>query len=360
MSNSIHVETIGQLNDGRDIQAFTLENSHGMRATFLNYGGLLVELEVPDRIGITDDVTLGLDDIESYVSGNKPYFGAIVGRFANRIANASFTIDDKEYALTRNSEEEPFQLHGGPVGFSHSLMDAAVEEGKTGEVLHFSLTSPDGDMGFPGELKFSVRIWLTEQNGLCFEYQATTDAPTHVNFTTHPYFNLAGQDSGSIRQHLVSIDAEHFLPMDEHSLPTGKLESVNDGPFDFRELQSLDQRLDSPNAQVALEGGFDHNFVLRKDRDCKKDPVAVVIDEGSGRKLEVFTTEPGIQFYTANFMDGTLAGKNDVFYQKHSGFCLETQHFPDSPNQPQFPSTLLKPGKAFKSFTEYRFSSVKD
>lgn len=359
MKTTIHVEAIGQLEDGRAIEAITLANANGIRATFLNYGVTLVELEVPDKIGITDDVTLGLDDVDSYVNANSPYFGAIVGRFANRIADGKFTLNGTSYALDINEADNNNHLHGGKAGFSHQLFAADTEEdeSKGGPVLVFSAVSNDGDMGYPGNLNLTVRIWLTKNNGLCYAYEATTDAPTIVNFTCHPYFNLAGQDSGSIRQHMVRIAADHYLPINKRAIPTGKLEPVNDGPFDFRELQSLDQRLDSPNPQVLQEGGFDHTFVFAKDRDPAI-AVAEVVEENSGRKMEVFTTEPGIQFYTANSLDGTLPGKNDTYYQKHAGFCLETQHFPDSPNHDNFPSTVLNPGETFSSFTEYRFSLI--
>jgi aldose 1-epimerase len=213
-------------------------------------------------------------------------------------------------------------------------------------------------MGYPGNLKLTVELSLTPENGPRYEYTATTDKNTIVNFTAHPYFNLAGQDSGSIRQHVVQIEADTYLPIREDTCtPTGAFEKVTDGPFDFREPVSLDHRLDSPNAQVDFEGGFDHNFVLRENRDFGE-PVAAVIDEASGRKMEVYTSEPGLQFYTGNFLDETLAGKNGYFYPKHAGFCMETQHYPDSPNFEKFPSTKLEKGKTFTSFTEYRFSAV--
>lgn len=356
MSNNIHEEIVGELPDGRSITAFTLSNAYGLRATFLNYGGILVECEVPDKIDMTDDITLGLDDVDAYINANAPYFGAIVGRFANRIAKGKFKLKNKSYTLDKNDNDRQ-TLHGGSGGFSHQLLTAKTATGPEGPELILSYDSPDGEMGFPGNLHFRVRIWLSPHNGICYAYEATTDAPTVVNFTTHPYFNLAGEATGSIRQHFVQIIADHYLPVDANGIPTGKLESVADGPFDFRQLQSLDQRLDSPNKQVAQAGGFDHTFVFKPQRDPKL-PVAVVVDEQSGRKMEVFTTEPGIQFYTGNSLDGTLPGKNGQYYARHAGLCLETQHFPDAPNQPDFPSTTLLPGQKFTSFTEYRFSTV--
>ncbi|MGC9449896.1 MAG: aldose epimerase family protein [Oceanipulchritudo sp.] len=356
MLEAIHEETVGHTGDGHPIQAYTLQNERGLRATFLNYGGILVELEVPDRIGLPDDVTLGLDAVEEYVQNNQPYFGALVGRFANRIAHGTFTLDGKAYRLPLN--EEHGHLHGGPEGFSHKLFEGSIREGKHGQVLVLSHTSPDGEMGYPGTLRLEVAISLTPENGLRYEYTATSDKPTIVNLTAHPYFNLAGQESGTVRQHLVKIEADAYLPTTEDTnTPTGQLESVSDSPFDFREPHPLDPRLDSPNAQVEKCGGFDHTFVLRKNRDFG-DPVATVVEESSGRKMEVYTSEPGIQFYTGNSLDGTLAGKNGYFYPKHAGLCLETQHFPDAPNHEHFPSTRLDPGDTFLSFTEYRFGTV--
>ncbi len=356
MSEQIHEETIGQLSDGRAIKAFTLQIDTGLRATFLNYGGILVELEVPDEIGMPDDVTLGLDSVEDYVGNNPPYFGALVGRFANRIAFGKFKLNGEEIELPLN--EEHGHLHGGPEGYSKKLFESEIREGKHGQILVLSYDSPDGEMGYPGNLKLVVTLSLTPENGLRYDYTATCDKPTIVNFTTHPYFNLSGQGTGSIRQHVVQIEADTYLPIREDtSTPTGAFENVSDGPFDFREPVSLDHRLDSPNAQVDQCGGFDHNFVLRENRDFG-DPVASVVDEPSGRKMEVYTSEPGLQFYTGNFLDETLAGKNGFFYPKHAGFCMETQHYPDSPNFEEFPSTVLNPGETFTSFTEYRFSAV--
>ena len=356
MTKTIHEETIGKLKNGRLIKAYTLENETGLRATFLNYGGILVELEVPDQIGMPMDITLGLDSVEEYVENNPPYFGAIVGRFANRIAQGRFALKGKAYQLPLN--EEQAHLHGGPGGFSRQLFKGKMREGEHGQMLVLELKSPDQEMGYPGNLLVKVEISLTPENGLRYEFTATTDAPTIINLTTHPYFNLAGQDSGSIRQHLVQIEADSYLPIRKDTrTPTGEFESVNDSPFDFRELQSLDNCLDSPNPQVALTDGFDHTFVLREKRDLSE-PVATVVEEVSGRKLEVYTSEPGIQFYTGNALDGALAGKNGFYYPRHAGFCLETQHFPDSPNFKKFPSTELNPGETFTSFTEYRFKSI--
>ena len=355
MTKIIHEETIGKLKR-KAIRAYTLENESGLRATFLNYGGILVELEVPDSIGMPDDVTLGLDAVEDYVENNQCYFGSLVGRYANRIAHGTFKLGRKTIKLPLN--EEHGHLHGGPEGFSHKLFKGSVKEGPHGQVLLLEYTSPDGEMGYPGNMDVKVEISLTPENGLRYEFTATTDATTVVNLTMHPYFNLAGQDTGSIRNHIVQIEADTFLPItDETNTPTGIFEPVSDGPFDFREPESLDHRLDSPNAQVEQCGGFDHTFVFRENRDFS-DPVATVTEEASGRKMEVYTSEPGIQFYTANSLDGSIAGKNGYYYPKHAGFCLETQHFPDSPNFEEFPTTVLKKGETFTSFTEYRFSSI--
>lgn len=356
MTRSIHQEPIGKLPDGRTIKAYTLQNERGLRATFLNYGCILVELEVPDRSGMPVDITLGRDSIEEYVDGNPGCFGAVVGRFANRIAHGTFELDGKTIQLPLN--EPHGHLHGGPEGFASKLFKATIAEEESGPVLIFAYTSPDGEMGYPGKLDMEVRLSLTPENGLLYRYKATTTKPTIVNLTTHPYFNLAGQDTGSVRQHLLQISADHYLPIHaETRTPTGIFEPVNDGPFDFRTLEQLDHRLDSPNAQVELCRGFDHTFVFSKDRN-PADPVAVVVDEHSGRRMEVYTSEPGVQLYTANHFDESLAGKNGYYYPRHGGLCLETQHFPDSPNFPTFPSTRLDPGQTFTSFTEYRFSAV--
>lgn len=352
----IHRETIGKTRDGRPVLAYTLENETGLRATFLNFGGILVELEVPDRVGMSEDITLGLDAVEDYLEHNTPYFGALVGRFANRIARGTFTLDGREVTLPLN--EEAAHLHGGPAGFSRQLFESEVSEGPDGQSLVFRYTSPDGEMGYPGCLKLAVEISLTAANGLRYAYSATTDAPTILNLTAHPYFNLTSQDAGSIRQHLVQIEAAAYLPIDpETRTPTGLVQRVADSPFDLRNLTSLDHRLESPHPQMELAGGYDHCFVLDPDRDLER-PVATVIDESTGRRMEVLTSEPGIQFYTANSLDGTLAGKNGTFYPRHAGLCLETQHFPDSPNNEAFPSTRLDPGQTFTSFTEYRFSTT--
>jgi len=358
MKTTIHKEAIGQMPDGRDITAFTLSNDRGLRATFLNFGGVLIELEVPDRIGMPDDIVLGLDAIDDYVQRNSHYFGALVGRFANRIAGGRFTLDGREHQLPLNEESAGVHLHGGPLGFSRRLFAGSIIEHDGEQSLLLTYRSPDGEMGYPGNLKLRVTISLSEENGLRFEYEATTDAPTVLNLTSHPYFNLAGQDSGTVRQHDLRILADHYLPTDAAtSVPTGKREPVDDGPFDFRKADSLDHRLDSPDPQVANNGGFDHTFVFSPERDLSE-PVASVEEPGSGRRMEVFTSEPGVQLYTANNLDGSLAGKGGYFYPRHGGLCLETQHFPNSPNEPDFPSTRLDPGTPFQSFTEYRFSTT--
>lgn len=359
MNNKIHVETIGQTEDGHAIKAFTLSNQSGLRATFLNWGGALIELEVPDRIGMPDDIVLGLDSIDDYLTRNDHYMGVLVGRFSSRIKGGSCTLEGKKLQLPVNEEAFGNHLHGGPRGFSHQLMDAEVLDRNDEPALRLSYHSPDGEMGYPGNLAFSVTLALTRRGGLRYEYAATTDAPTFVNFTTHPYFNLAGQDCGNIRQHQLQLLAAHFLPNNpKTNTPTGQLEPVGDSPFDFREPDFFDHRLDSPNTQIEQAKGFDHAFVLNPERNPQDDPVAIVSEPESGRRMEVYTSEPGIQLYTANNLDGSFSGKNGCFYQRHAGFCLETQHFPDSPNLPEFPSTRLNPGQSFQSFTEYRFSST--
>lgn len=356
MSTTIHKEEIGQLPDGRPIHAFSLANEHSVRATFLDFGATLIELEVPDSRGFPDDVVLGLDSIEDYIQANSPYLGSFVGRFANRIRDARFALDGQVFQLVAN--EESNHLHGGPEGLSFQLFDAEIVEGDTGEELHFKHVSPDGSMGFPGNVSIEVRISLSEDNGLKYQFSASTDAPTIINLTAHPYFNLLSNDSGTIRNHFLQVFADHFLPTDANNLPTGKLESVADGPFDFREPHVLDPRLDSANAQIERSGGLDHTFVLRKDRDPLSEPVLILSEESSGRKLSVFTDLPGIQVYTANALDGSITGKNGVEYAKHAGIAIEPQLFPDSPNIDSFPSCRLDPGTPFTGFFEFRFGAI--
>jgi aldose 1-epimerase len=292
------------------------------------------------------------------VQNNSPYFGALIGRFANRIKKGQFKLKGKTISLSVNEEATQGHLHGGEAGFSHKLFNGEIVEGDHGPCIVLTTTSPDGEMGYPGNLEVKVTISLTEENGLRYEYEASTDSPTIINLTAHPYFNLAGQDSGSVRQHLVQINAQGYLPLEpESATPTGKIEPVIDSPFDFREPTGLDHRLDSPHPQVECAKGFDHTFVFESDRDLDE-PVATVIEEASGRKMDVYTSEPGVQFYTGNHLDGSIRGKNDAPYEAHAGLCLETQHFPDAPNHPDFPSTVLEPGKTFKPFTEYRFSAA--
>lgn len=352
MPTHINEEPVGETTSGQAICAYTLVNDTGLRATFLNYGGILAELEVPDSKGIPDDITLGLDDVGDYIMSNPAYFGALIGRFANRIKNGKCKIDGKAVELETN--EGKHHLHGGSQGFASKIWDAAIIQDGENQILNLALECPDGEMGFPGDLRVRVRISLTPENGLKYQYEATTTKTTILNLTAHPYFNLASHDAGSIRNHIFQFNASKILPTDEDNIPTGKMEDVADGPFDFREPQVLDPRLDSPYRQVEKCHGFDHNFVI----DSPDGPAVTVYEESSGRKMEIFTDQPGVQFYTGNFLDGSIQGKNGIQYERHAAFCLETQHFPDSPNHKKFPSTELKPGETFQSFTEYRFSSI--
>lgn len=352
MSNQIYKEAIGELPDGRTIHALTLSNLHGLRATFLDFGATLIELEAPNKVGLPHDVILGFDSVEEYVGHNTPFLGSIVGRFANRIAGAKFKLDGTQFELDAN--DGPNCLHGGSQGFSYQLFESSIRETDDGPVLRFSRHSPDGEMGFPGNLEFSVDIRLTDRNGLRFDFHASTDKPTVVNFTSHPYFNLAGIRGESIRQHSLQILADAYLPTDDKSIPTGKREAVADGPFDFREPTVLDPRLDSANPQIAKEGGFDHSFVLREGRDL--DNPALILTEPSGhRELRVYTDMPAVQVYTGNSLDGSLYGKNQIPMTRHSAIAIEPQGFPNSPNDVSFPSTRLDPGKPFSAFLEYAF-----
>jgi aldose 1-epimerase (EC 5.1.3.3) len=347
-------ESFGTLPDGTPLELFTLRNRSGMEVKVTNYGGIITELKVPDRNGKLDDITLGYSSIDGYLK-ESPYFGALIGRYGNRIGKAQFTLDGQTYKLPAN--DGPNTLHGGPKGFDKVVWNAEPFErdGERGIVLTY--TSPDGDQGFPGTLNARVTYTLTDDNELVFEYHATTDKPTVVNLTQHAYFNLAGDGSGDILGHELVINADRYTPVDGGLIPTGELASVEGTPFDFRTKTAIGARIDADDEQIKRGGGYDHNFVLNRDGDGLV-LAARVEEPTSGRVMEVFTTEPGLQFYSGNFLDGSITGKNGHVYQKRSGFCLETQHFPDSPNKPEFPSTRLDPGQTYESKTVYKFSTL--
>lgn len=350
--NTISKAAFGTLPDGTAVDLFTLVNANGMEVRATNYGGIITALLVPDNTGKVSDVTLGLKSFDDYVK-NPPYFGALVGRYGNRIAKGQFKIDDQTYKLPKN--DGPNTLHGGLRGFDKVVWQAEPFEKEDSVGVIFTYTSKDGEEGFPGNLQTRVTYTLTDKNELSFDYHATTDKPTVVNLTQHAYFNLAGDGNGDVLGHEFTIYANEYTPVNKLLIPTGKVVSVTDTPFDFRNKVKLADRVNVDDEQIKFGKGIDHNFVLRKKKPGLT--LAARVSEPTTRRvLEVSTTEPGVQFYTGNFLDGTLAAKGGKPYAKHSGFALETQHFPDSPNQPEFPSTVLRPGEEYNSKTVYTFS----
>lgn len=336
------------LPDGQAVARYMLTNSNGLRATLMDHGATLLTLEVPDRDGTLADIVLGFDGVEPY-TGASPYMGATVGRYANRIALGKFRLGGEEYTLAANNE--PNHLHGGDVGFDKVLWDAETFESSEGVGVRFSYLSKDGEEGYPGNLQCTVTYTLTNADELRIDYEATTDQDTHVNLTHHSYFNLAGAASGTtILDHELTIAAANYTPIDETFIPTGTIDPVAGTPFDFTAPHRIGERI----AQV--EGGYDHNYVLDSG-DGTLALAAKVKDPGSGRVMEILTTEPGLQFYTGNFLDGTLTGKEGAVYELNFGFCLEAQKFPDTPNQPDFPTSVLHPGETYRQTTIHRFST---
>jgi aldose 1-epimerase len=346
------VDHFGTTPAGEDVELYTLRNTHGVEVRITNYGGIVTRLLVPDRDGVPGDIVLGYDSLSSYLAGS-PYFGAIVGRYGNRIARGRFVLDGTEYTLARNNGEN--HLHGGLKGFDKVVWQAEPYEGEAETGLRLSYVSEDGEEGYPGRLSVTVSYALTNANELRIEYRAETEEPTVVNLTHHSYFNLAGHDSGDILGHELEIAASRYTPVDSGLIPTGELRPVAGTPMDFREPISIGARIEEADEQLRFGRGYDHNFVL-DGYDGSLHFAARVYEPTSGRVMEVYTTEPGIQFYSGNFLDGSNVGKGGTPYEHRSGFCLETQHFPDSPNQPQFPSTVLRPGESYASTTIYRFS----
>ena len=340
--------------DGRPVILYTLTNSHGVEVRAMNYGGIIVSLRVPDRTGQLADIVLGHEKAEEYIP-NPPYLGAIVGRYANRIANGTFNLDGKAYNLPKN--DGPNTLHGGVTRtFDKVMWDGQPLKGKNG--VAFSYLSKDGEEGFPGNLKVTVTYTLTDGNALIIDYDATTDKSTPINVSQHSYFNLKGEGNGDILDHEIMINADKFTPVDKNLIPTGEMRPVKGTPFDFTTSTKIGARIDDNYEQLVLGHGYDHNFVLN-DKPKQNDLVlaARVHESTSGRTLEVWTTQPGVQFYTGNFLDGSVTGKQGHVYKRRYGLCLETQHFPDSPNHPDFPSTILKPGEKFHQTTVFKFSA---
>jgi aldose 1-epimerase len=343
-------QSFGNTEDGQHVDLYILTNKNGMEAAITNYGGTVVSLKVPDRNGKLEDVVLGYDELDDYAAG-KAYIGATVGRYANRIAHATFTLDGITYTLAKNDGDN--HLHGG---FNKRVWTAKDVSDSAGQALELTYLSKDGEEGFPGKLAVQVVYTLTDQNELKIDYSATTDKDTVLNLTNHAYFNLAGQGNGDILQQQIMIRADRFTPIDATSIPTGELRSVKGTPFDFTTATAIGARIDQDDQQLKLGRGYDHNWVLNSGASGSLSVAAQAYDPHSGRVLEVLTTEPGIQLYTGNFLDG-IHGKDGKVYNRRYAFCLETQHFPDSPNKPNFPSAELKPGQHFQSTTVYKFST---
>ena len=346
-------ERFGTTDCGEAVSVFTLKNAHGMALRVTDYGGIILTLLVPDKNGRLDDVVLGYDSLTGYLRSS-PYFGALIGRYGNRIAHGRFTLDGKTYTLATNNG--PNHLHGGLRGFDKVVWDVAPFEHPDSVGLVLRYTSPNDEEGYPGTLRTTVTYTLTSANELVFDYSATTDRATPVNLTQHSYFNLAGDGKGDILGHVVTLNADRFTPVDSTLIPTGELKSVAGTPFDFRKPTPIGARIDQDDVQLRYGPGYDHNFVLNKAGDAH-DPTfaARVYEPASGRVMEIYTTEPGLQFYSGNFLDGTLHGKGGVVYRRRYGFAMETQHYPDSPNKPTFPSTTLRPGESYHSRTIYKF-----
>jgi aldose 1-epimerase len=339
----------GRLPDGTDVGVFTLTNARGVEVRAISYGAIIVSIRTADRGGRLDDIVLGCDDLDGYLTRSR-YFGAVVGRYGNRIANGRFTLDGKTYQLATNNA--PNHLHGGVKGFDKVVWGAQefARDGHT--AVTFRHTSADGDEGYPGTLNASVTYSLTARNELVIEYEATTDKATPINLTNHSYFNLNGEGRGDILQHRVTLDADRFTPVDDTLIPTGELASVEGTPFDFRRETAVGARIDGDDPQLRRGTGYDHNFVLTGGSGLRH--AARVVEPTTGRTLDVATTEPGVQFYTGNHLAGQI-GKNGHAYRKRGALCLETQHFPDSPNHPAFPSTILRPGETYRSTTVFTF-----
>ena len=344
----------GKTADGQPVEVYTLTNANGMEVKAITYGCIITSLKVPDRAGKLADVVLGYDTLDGYLK-DSPYFGAVVGRYGNRIAKGQFTLDGKTYKLATNNG--PNHLHGGNKGFDKVVWKAAWKNGAQGAGVICSRTSPDGEEGYPGNLQTSVTYTLTDKNELVVEYRATTDKATPVNLTQHSYFTLAA-DAGDILGHQLTIDADRYTPVDDTLIPTGELATVAGTPFDFRKTTAIGARIGTDDPQLKNGNGYDHNWVLSSAASGLRHAVHVV-EPKTGRTLDIATTEPGVQFYSGNFLDGSITGKGGRVYKHRSGFCLETQHYPDSPNHPNFPTTILRPGQVYSSKTVFTFGVAK-
>ena len=344
----------GRTPDNQLVERITLRNLNGVEVTVVTLGGIITSIKTPDRFGSIDDVVLGFDTLEPYFD-RSPYFGSIIGRYGNRIANARFTLDGATYTLAKNNG--PHHLHGGVRGWDKVVWAAEPFQHDTGVGVKLSYTSADGEEGYPGRVKGDVTYTLTDANALVVDYYAVTTQATVINLTQHSYFNLAGLQANDVLAHELTIHADRYLPVNATLIPTGEIAPVEGTPFDFRTPHPIGARIDAAHEQIVRGGGYDHNFVVNRSGPGLA-PAARVVEPMTGRTLEVATMEPGLQFYTGNFLDGTLTGKGGRLYQRRGGFCLETQHYPDSPNQPAFPSTVLRPGEAYRSQTVFQFGVV--
>lgn len=350
--SSISSEPFGTTPDGTEVTEYTMTNANGIEMKVITYGGIIRTLKVPDKEGNLEDIVLGFDSLEDYVEEN-PFFGTIVGRYGNRIAGGTFTLDGEEYELAQNNG--PNNLHGGPEGFDSKVWEATEVDVEDGVALQLSYLSPHMEMGFPGNLDVVVTYTLLNDNSLEFDYKATTDQATVVNLTQHSYFNLSGE-TGKILDHELMLNASHFLPVDSTLIPTGELRPVEGTPFDFTEPKVVGEEIDAENTQIEYGMGYDHCWVF--DESEEEMPLgATLYEPESGRFMELYTTEPGVQFYSGNFLDGTLTGKDGETIPRRGGLCLETQHYPDSPNQPDFPSVVLEPGEEYHTTTLLKFST---
>jgi aldose 1-epimerase len=339
----------GKTAEGQAVTLYALTNAQGVELRAITYGGIITSLKVPDRSGVMGDIVLGFDRLDEYLKDH-PYFGAVVGRYGNRIANGRFPLDGRSYELAKNNG--PNHLHGGRKGFDKFVWEAAPSA--SGTAVTFSRVSPDGEEGYPGTLNVRITYTLTDQNELIIDYHATTDKATPVNLTQHSYFNLTGDVAGDILGHELTIRADRYTPVDAALIPTGEVAAVQDTPFDFRKPTAIGARINERHQQVIHGKGYDHNWVLNRSGQGLQ-PAVRVVEPRSGRTLDIATTEPGVQFYSGNFLDGAIIGKSGRLYTQRAGFCLETQHFPDSPNQPGFPSTILGPGQAYSTKTVFTF-----
>ncbi|WP_428377022.1 aldose epimerase family protein [Lichenicoccus sp.] len=354
---TLQITSAGSTSAGAAVQRASIRNAHGIAVSILSFGGIIASLDAPDRDGRLANIVLGYADLAGYETHNgTTHFGALIGRYANRIAHGRFSLDGADYRLPLNNG--PNSLHGGPDGFGRRVwMMTPQEATQGGDGVRLSLSSPDGEAGYPGRLDAEVTYRLTDADELEIDYVARCDAPTVVNLTNHSYFNLAGEAGGCIEGHVVQIEADHFTPVDASLIPTGRLAPVAGTPLDFRTPTAIGDRLRVGHEQMALGRGYDHNWALRGEPGSLRRAVTVH-DPVSGRALTCLTTQPGLQFYSGNFLDGTLAGTSGTLYRQGDGLCLETQHFPDSPNQPDFPSTVLRPGQTYRERTVFRLHSL--